>query len=61
MTSPSRAGAVEFGIGIPQVQAGPGSDVGSLRRFLVRAEALGFDSAWVMDQPIGTAPSLEPL
>jgi alkanesulfonate monooxygenase SsuD/methylene tetrahydromethanopterin reductase-like flavin-dependent oxidoreductase (luciferase family) len=49
-----------FGIGIPQVLPGPRADVAALHRFLRRAEHLGFESAWLLDQPIGTARVLEP-
>jgi probable F420-dependent oxidoreductase len=49
-----------FGIGIPQVLPEPHADVAALHRFLRRAEHLGFESAWLLDQPIGTARVLEP-
>jgi probable F420-dependent oxidoreductase len=49
-----------FGIGIPQVLPDPRADVEALHGFLRRAEALEFESAWLMDQPIGTARVLEP-
>lgn len=52
---------IEFGIGIPQVLATPRADVEGLGRFVTRAEELGFASAWVLEQPIGIAPVLEPL
>jgi probable F420-dependent oxidoreductase len=52
---------IQFGIGIPQVESGGRFDVERLRRFLIRVEELGFDSAWVLEQPIGSAPVLEPL
>jgi probable F420-dependent oxidoreductase len=32
-----------------------------MRRFLERAEALGFESAWVVEQVLGATPSLEPV
>ena len=32
-----------------------------MRRFLERAEALGFESAWVVEQVLGSIPSLEPV
>ena len=54
-------GGPEFGIGIPQIHAGARTDVDGLHRFLRRAEELGFASAWVMEQPIGSAGLLEPL
>ena len=52
---------VEFGIGIPQVHPGDRFDVEGLHRLLQRAEELGFDSGWVLEQPVGIAPVLEPL
>jgi probable F420-dependent oxidoreductase len=54
-------GRLEFGIGIPQVLTAPRADVEGLGRFVARAEELGFASAWVLEQPIGLAPVLEPL
>jgi probable F420-dependent oxidoreductase len=54
------AAAVRFGIGIPQVQPGPRADVAALRRFLERVERLGYGSAWVLEQPIGSARTLDP-
>lgn len=52
---------VRFGIGIPQLGAGERYDTDGLHRFLARAEELSFASAWVLEQPIGAAPVLEPL
>jgi probable F420-dependent oxidoreductase len=54
------ATAARFGIGIPQVQPGPRADLAALRRFLERVERLGYDSAWVLEQPIGSARTLDP-
>ena len=50
---------VRFGIGIPQVQPEPQADVAALHRFLRRAEDLGYESAWVLEQPVGSARVLE--
>ena len=58
--SDSQGASVRFGIGIPQVQPGARADVEGLHRFLARVEELGFDSAWVLEQPVGTAPTLAP-
>jgi probable F420-dependent oxidoreductase len=52
---------VRFGVGIPQVVHGSHFDVPGLRRALKETERLGFHSAWIMDQPLGTAPALEPV
>lgn len=50
-----------FGIAIPQIWAQPDEGLVSLQPFLARAEALGFHSAWVQEQVLGTANSLEPV
>jgi probable F420-dependent oxidoreductase len=55
---PSR---VRLGIGIPQTFAHGPIDTGKIRAFLERAEALGFESAWVVEQVLGAIPSLEPI
>jgi probable F420-dependent oxidoreductase len=52
---------VRFGISIPQVEPESPYDVGRLHRFLGNAERLGYESGWVLEQPIGRAPTLEPL
>src|SRR5436190_4661485 len=52
---------VRFGISIPQVEPESPYDVARLHRFLAAAEDLGYESAWVLEQPIGAAPTLEPL
>jgi probable F420-dependent oxidoreductase len=52
---------MEFGVGIPQVVEASVADVERLHVFLRRAEELGFASAWVLEQPVGPAPALEPL
>jgi probable F420-dependent oxidoreductase len=53
--------SVRFGVGIPQVVRDSQFDVSDLRRMLHATEELGFHSAWIMDQPLGTAPALEPI
>jgi len=50
-----------LGIAIPQTSLGRAPDTRRLRDFLVRAEALGFESAWVAEQVLGSIPSLEPV
>ena len=52
---------VRMAVGIPQAWTTGGIDRGRLRRFLERAEALGFESAWVVEQVLGATPSLEPV
>lgn len=52
---------VKLGVAIPQtVLQGP-IPVRAIREFLARAEALGFDSAWVVEQILGSIQSLEPV
>lgn len=56
MTTP-----VELGIAIPQTSVAGRFDPRWIRDFLARAEALGFASAWVVEQVLGAIPSLEPV
>jgi probable F420-dependent oxidoreductase len=53
--------AVRCGIAIPQDCIDGPIDVPLLHTFLARAEALGYESAWVQEQIVGTVPMLEPL
>src|SRR5205809_7703781 len=48
-------------ISIPQPAADGTFDPTSLRGYLARAEALGFDSAWTGEQVIGSMPYLGPI
>ena len=50
-----------WGISIPQVFAKPPIDLGLIREFVPRAEALGYDSLWVQEQIISDTPILEPV
>ena len=53
---------VRLAVGMPQTfRAEDGIDTGKLRAFLARAEDLGFESAWVVEQTLGTIGSLEPI
>ena len=52
---------VRVAAGIPQAWMTGGIDRPRIRRFLERAEALGFESAWVVEQVLGTLPCLEPV
>jgi alkanesulfonate monooxygenase SsuD/methylene tetrahydromethanopterin reductase-like flavin-dependent oxidoreductase (luciferase family) len=51
---------VRYSISIPQLDPdrfdGPG-----VRSYLARAEQLGFDGGWVMEQVVGAAPMIAPL
>ncbi len=50
---------VELAVSIPQTFPGTPIDAAGLRAYLARAEALGFASAWVVEQTLGTIPSLD--
>jgi len=52
---------MRFGICIPQFVEDGSFDPEALRRYLARAEALGFESAWTLEQVLGTMPVLGPL
>jgi alkanesulfonate monooxygenase SsuD/methylene tetrahydromethanopterin reductase-like flavin-dependent oxidoreductase (luciferase family) len=52
---------MRFGIGIPQRVGAGGFDPDRFSRTLMRAEELGFASAWVQEQLLGPAPLLSPL
>lgn len=53
--------APRFGIPVPQVFLDGRCDMALVRASLQRAEALGFDSAWVQDQVAGHVPLLESM
>jgi probable F420-dependent oxidoreductase len=52
---------IELAVSIPQTFPGRPVDPAFIRTYLARAEALGFHSAWVVEQVIGAIPSLEPV
>jgi probable F420-dependent oxidoreductase len=52
---------MRFAISIPQFVADGEFDPAGLRAYLARAEALGFDSAWTLEQVLGTMPTLGPM
>jgi probable F420-dependent oxidoreductase len=52
---------VRLAVGIPQTWTAGGIDRPRMQRFLERAEVLGFESAWVVEQVLGSIPSLEPV
>src|SRR5260370_10110619 len=54
-----RGGAL--GVAIAQTVLQGGFEVRRLRDYLARAEALGFESAWVVEQILGSIRSLEPV
>ncbi len=51
---------MRFSIAIPQFDY-DGFDAAGLRSYLVRAEELGFEGGWVLEQTVGPAPLLAPL
>lgn len=52
---------IELGVAIPQAGLTAAPEPRRIREFLARAEALGFGSAWVLEQILGTIPILEPV
>jgi len=52
---------IPLAVSIPQTFPSGPIDPERIRRYLVRAEALGFTGAWVVEQVVGTIPSLEPI
>jgi alkanesulfonate monooxygenase SsuD/methylene tetrahydromethanopterin reductase-like flavin-dependent oxidoreductase (luciferase family) len=51
---------VRLSISIPQLDS-DGIDTPGLKAYLARAEQLGFESGWVMEQVIGPTPLIAPL
>lgn len=51
---------MKFSIAIPQFDY-DGFDAAGLRSYLARAEELGFEGGWVLEQTVGAAPLLAPL
>jgi alkanesulfonate monooxygenase SsuD/methylene tetrahydromethanopterin reductase-like flavin-dependent oxidoreductase (luciferase family) len=51
---------VRFSISIPQLDA-TSFDAAGMRSYLARAEELGFEGGWVLEQVVGEAPLLAPL
>ena len=50
---------MRLAVGIPQTWTAGEIDRPKIRRFLERADALGFESAWVVEQVLGAIPSLD--
>ncbi|HXH84361.1 MAG TPA: LLM class flavin-dependent oxidoreductase, partial [Candidatus Tectomicrobia bacterium] len=53
--------SVTLGVAIPQTWTTGRLEAGRVAAFLRRAEALGFESAWVVEQVLGSMPSFEPV
>ena len=51
---------MRLAISLPQVHPGD-FDADGVKGYLARAEELGFEAGWVMEQAIGTTPQLAPL
>lgn len=51
---------MRFSISIPQLDT-DGFDADGVKSYLARAEELGFEGGWVLEQPIGPTPLLAPL
>lgn len=51
----------QLAISIPQSFTDGSFDAAAMRTYLVRAEALGFHSAWTQESIIGLAPELDPV
>src|SRR5690349_16844245 len=51
---------MRFAISIPQLDTGT-FDAPGLKSYLVRAEELGFESGWTIEQTIGPTPLIAPL
>ncbi len=52
---------MRFAICVPQSVPDGAFDPAGLRRYLARAEALGFQSAWTQEQALGSMPHLSPI
>ena len=52
---------MRFAISIPQFVSDGEFDPARFHGYMVRAEALGFESAWTLEQTLGTMPFMSPL
>jgi probable F420-dependent oxidoreductase len=52
---------MRFAISIPQFVTDGSFDPAGFRAYLTRAEALGFESAWTLEQVLGSMPQMSPL
>lgn len=53
-------GPVRFSISLPQLDV-DGFDAPAFRDYVVRAEELGFDGGWTLEQTIGAEPLIAPM
>jgi probable F420-dependent oxidoreductase len=52
---------VRFAVSIPQHVGAEGFDAAGFRRYVARAEELGFESGWTQEQVLGPGNTLSPL
>src|SRR5258708_30420757 len=52
---------MRFAISIPQFVSDGEFDPARFHGYMARAEALGFESAWTLEQTLGTMPFMSPL
>src|ERR671922_199016 len=52
---------MRFAISIPQFVSDGQFDPARFRAYMARAESLGFESAWTLEQTLGTMPFMSPL
>ena len=52
---------MRFGIAIPQIFPSGVIEPETIAHWLAKAEALGYDSAWVQEQVLGTIATLDPI
>jgi probable F420-dependent oxidoreductase len=52
---------IQLGVAIPQTFSQAPADTGGLRRFLARADGLGFHSVWVVEQVLGAVGAWAPV
>jgi probable F420-dependent oxidoreductase len=53
--------SVRLGVGIPQAFLRAAIEPSSIKAFVERAEALGFDGLWTQENPLGVMPTLDSL
>src|SRR6267143_6102860 len=56
-----RSQDMRFAISIPQFVSDGQFDPARFRAYMARAEAFGFESAWTLEQTLGTMPFMSPL
>jgi probable F420-dependent oxidoreductase len=56
-----QSGNVSCGIALPQTLTDRATGIDLIRRFLAKAEALGYEGLWVQEQILGDVPLLEPV